>query len=67
MASCFSFSCSGVNSISVPGVIAAEGLEPDVAVVSELVDVMSSSDTAEETAELAGVLKCLEANLTFQN
>lgn len=33
----------------------------------EVTDVMSSRETAEETAELAGVLKCFEASLTFQN
>jgi hypothetical protein len=68
IASCLSLSCSGVSSVSSPGLVA---LDADDAVDErpcvELVDVMSSRETADETAELAGVLKFLDASLTFQN
>lgn len=65
IASCFFFSSSGVSSASIPGLVAED--------VDETVDerpvelVMSSRETAEDTAELAGVLKCFDASLTFQN
>ena len=68
IASCLSLSCSGVSSVSSPGLVADDADEAvDDRAGVELVDVMSSRETADETAELAGVLKCLDANLTFQN
>jgi hypothetical protein len=48
------------------GVVAVETLDVVMAILGD-VDVMSSRETDDDTAEFAGVLKCFEANLTFQN
>lgn len=61
MASCLSFNPSGVTPSSrAAGLV----LTTAFAGVDELI---SSKDTVDETAELAGVLKFFEAKRTFQN
>lgn len=55
--------------MSMPGLVAddADDAVDDNAGRDEVTDVMSSKETADETAEFAGVLKCFDASLTFQN